>query len=373
MSVVNRTLSDRDDVLAEIASGAADRERHGIDPHEQIELLKLSGLTALTLDRADGGAGAGVVELLDFVIDLARADPVVAHILRAHYWFVEQVRRLPADQVRDRWASRIADGAVFGNATSERTGTAGIQRFSTQLRPIDGGWLLSGEKFYSTGTAFADWVSVAASVHGPHRDQVARIVLPVSRAGVHVIDDWDGIGQHRTGTGSTTFSDVFVTSEDVLELADVDPDRATTRSGTARDGGDDRRGRARIAVGGPRRGRRCGGGFRGGTPRGDRRRTLRAGIPLGSTGQGARRRGRFAGGGGAVRGGRSVVGEPEPQPGPPLAQHPHDHFAQSDVVQSDRARRSIGERNLAAVERLFLTFDVGTSSLGAIPDGTARW
>ncbi|MGC4960845.1 acyl-CoA dehydrogenase [Gordonia sp. DT101] len=231
MTVVTRISADRVDVFAEIAADAAARERAGSDPHEQVRLLAETGFTAITLDD-DTRSGADIVEFFEFLVELARADPIVAHILRAHYWFVEQIRRLPPGPARDRWAAEIRAGAIFGNATSERTGDAGAKAFRTELRPIDGGWLLTGAKFYSTGTAFADWVSVAATVRGGESgDQIARVVLPVDREGIAIVDDWDGIGQHRTGTGSTNLSDVLVTPDDVLAFSDPGSVRPAVNDG----------------------------------------------------------------------------------------------------------------------------------------------
>ena len=225
MTAATRVVADRVTVLAEIAAGAADRERIGENPHAQIRLLADAGLTAFTLDAAHGGGDADVVDFIDFLIDLARADPIVAHILRAHFWFVEQVKRLPDGPVRDRWSSEIAAGKIFGNATSERGGTAGDRRFSTHLRPIDNGWLLSGDKFYSTGTAFSDYVAVQASVNDAYADTIARLVIPIDRTGISIVDDWDGIGQNCTGTGTTQFDDVLVTADDILSI--TEPSSAT--------------------------------------------------------------------------------------------------------------------------------------------------
>jgi alkylation response protein AidB-like acyl-CoA dehydrogenase len=223
MTTATSVPTERNTVLDRIAAGAAERERASIDPRAEVALLSASGLTALTLDREFGGGGASVVELLDFVIDLARADPIVAHILRAHYWFVEQVRRLPAGETKDRWAGEIAAGKIFGNATSERGGVAGAQRFDTRLIESGDGWLLTGAKFYSTGTAFSDVVVVSASLGDDEHPRLAKIALPVDRAGVAIVDDWDGIGQHRTGTGSTVLTDVRVRTADVFEIVDLDP------------------------------------------------------------------------------------------------------------------------------------------------------
>lgn len=202
-------------VLRAIGEGAAERERNGIDPVEQIELLRASGFTSLTLDAEHGGGDADIVALIESVIDLARADPIVAHILRAHFWFVEQIRRLPAGPARERWSAEIAAGKVFGNASSERSGTAGSFDFRTTLTQVDGGWELSGDKFYSTGTAFSDYVA-AQAVLADGSGRIARVIVPTDRRGVRILDDWDGIGQHRTGTGSTRFDRVAVEDGDIL-------------------------------------------------------------------------------------------------------------------------------------------------------------
>jgi len=41
-------------------------------------------------------------------------------------------------------------------------------------------------------------------------------VVPADRAGVRLADDWDGFGQRRTGTGTTTFTCVAVADDEVL-------------------------------------------------------------------------------------------------------------------------------------------------------------
>jgi alkylation response protein AidB-like acyl-CoA dehydrogenase len=52
--------------------------------------------------------------------------------------------------------------------------------------------------------------------------------VPVDRAGVRLTDDWDGFGQRRTNTGTTTFSDVAVAPDEVLSDTPYDADPAPT-------------------------------------------------------------------------------------------------------------------------------------------------
>lgn len=175
----------------------------------------------MTLDSPSGGGDATIVKVIEFIIDLAQADPIVAHILRAHFWFVEQVRRLPEGEAKLRWSAEIAAGKVFGNASSEKSGAAGAQDFHTSIRKVDGVWRLAGRKFYSTGTAFSDFVAAQARIDDGS-GRIARLIVPTDREGVRIVDDWDGIGQHRTGTGTTEFVDVAVDDDEFLAVLDTE-------------------------------------------------------------------------------------------------------------------------------------------------------
>ncbi|GLZ47156.1 acyl-CoA dehydrogenase [Actinomycetospora sp. NBRC 106375] len=203
-------------LLTDIAAGAAERERRDESPFDQVAAVAKAGLGALSLPVDEGGAGASVRELLAFVIDLAESDPIVAHVLRTHYSQVLGFLRLPDPAARHRWLDEVRAGKVFGNAISE-TGpsAAGGHEFDTRLDEADGRLVLNGTKYYSTGTLYADWIAVAARAEG---DRVATVMVPADRAGVAVVDDWDGMGQSRTGTGTTSFTDVAVEPADVLAV-----------------------------------------------------------------------------------------------------------------------------------------------------------
>ena len=114
-----------------------------------------------------GGPGLSVRQLFSAIIDVAHADPIVAHIFRTHFWFVEE-RLRACGPTRRRGlaalaATRSPTGKFFGNAFSEKgTLAVGSLVFNTRLLP-DGRrrFRLNGEKFYSTGTLFSDYLTVA--------------------------------------------------------------------------------------------------------------------------------------------------------------------------------------------------------------------
>jgi alkylation response protein AidB-like acyl-CoA dehydrogenase len=204
-----------DELLARIAAGAKDRDLNDENPFDQVSALKRAGFGTLRLPSELGGAGLTVPQLYSAVIDVARADPIVAHIFRTHFWFTEERLRTAAEPSSLQWLRKVADGKLFGNAFSEKGSNAvGSLVFNTRLLPDPtGGFRLDGEKFYSTGTLFSDYLTVTATTD---HDSVATVVVPADRTGVKLIDDWDGFGQRRTGTGTTVFKNVAVTSDEIL-------------------------------------------------------------------------------------------------------------------------------------------------------------
>lgn len=208
-------------LITAIGEGALERERTGERPFAAIDLIRQERLGALRVPQADGGGGASLRELFATVITLATADVNVAHILRGHFSHVEE--RLRLDEAQRRRVTELAlSGAIVGNASTELGSTpAGAFTWKTQLKPDGNGFLLNGTKFFTTGTLYADYAEVIAS--DPDGATVIALV-PTDRAGVTVLDDWDGMGQRATGTGTATFSDVAVSADEILQFAPPDAD-----------------------------------------------------------------------------------------------------------------------------------------------------
>lgn len=212
-------------LLDEIGRSAAKSKRDGVNPHPAIDLVRQSGLGALRVPIAEGGGGCSVREFFRMFIDMAELDSDIPHILRAHYWFVEERLRSTNPQERARWMERIVRGDIFGNAITEVGGKASVGSFvlQTQLVPGGDGYVLNGTKYYVTGSLYSDWISVVASTP---EGKLASAVIPVDRAGVTLKDDWDGMGQRQTGSGTAIFDNVTVHTDEILhatvENADSD-------------------------------------------------------------------------------------------------------------------------------------------------------
>lgn len=200
-------------VFERIAAGTLEREQQRILPHQQIGWLKEAGFTTLRLPTEFGGDPVSHEHLFRLLTELAEADSNISHLLRSHFSFVETIALQP-HAFRARWFPRVAAGEIFGNAATERGGNA-LGTTATKLRNEDGRWLLKGEKYYTTGSIFADWVVVMASTEGVEGRQYALVRADNKR--VRIVDDWDGFGQPLTGTGTAVFDDVEVDAEDIIQ------------------------------------------------------------------------------------------------------------------------------------------------------------
>lgn len=218
-------------LLAEIADGARSREREGRAPYDLIDRVRQTRLGALRIPRDEGGAGATNREFFATLIALGAADANVAHILRAHFWFVEQRLVTQDPDVRARWLGEVAGGSIFGNATSEIGGTRAVGEyvFDTTITREGDGYRVDGAKYYSTGSLYADKLAVYGTIVA--EDRLAVAILPVDREGVTLEDDWDGIGQRLTGTGTTLLDGPRAADDEVVLLPSKDDEPRPSTEG----------------------------------------------------------------------------------------------------------------------------------------------
>ena len=212
-------------VFAEIAAGALQRELDDTLPVEPVALLKQAGFGALRVPSQYGGYGASWPEVTQLWIELAAADSNLPQALRGHFALAEDRRwqhRRGLDQ--REWFERFVAGEIAGNAWSE-IGSTSIDTQQTVLVP-DGkdGYRLDGTKYYTTGSIFAEWADVYGRRRRPgHEDDFVIAIVDTRSLGVVVTDDWDGFGQRGTGSGTTTFTDVWVPASRVVPFAERFP------------------------------------------------------------------------------------------------------------------------------------------------------
>src|SRR3569623_2131188 len=205
-------------VFARIAEGAVHRERHRELAYEPVQWLREAGYMKLRVPKQYGGEGVSLSEFLALVTRLGEADSNLPQILRVHGGCIESRREYGDDPLRDRWLTRVAQGQIIGGAVAERTA---VTNNSLRLTQSAGAWHLDGEKYYTTGTLYADWVDVTA--YDGQSD--VRVLVAADTPGLKRIDDWDGYGQRLTGSGTARFNHVPVARENVYRRYDASSPR----------------------------------------------------------------------------------------------------------------------------------------------------
>lgn len=200
-------------IFEKIKNGVKQREQQHILPTEALQWLKDAGFTRLRLPESYHGFNATIPELFGLLIELAQADANLPQALRVHFGFIEDLLVAPESAFKQLWLERIGRGETVGSAWSEG-GRESIHAFHTALSQTpDGRVVLNGQKYYTTGSLYADWIDVGIT---DLAGESASILIPRHAQGVEIIDDWNGFGQVLTASGTTIFKDVEVNPDDVL-------------------------------------------------------------------------------------------------------------------------------------------------------------
>ncbi|ANS62757.1 acyl-CoA dehydrogenase [Streptomyces lincolnensis] len=204
---VARALAD------EFRATASERDAERRLPHEEVDRLSASGLLAVTVPAEHGGADVRQETLAEIFRLLASADASLAQIPQSHFVYVNVIRRQGTPRQQEFFHSEVLAGRRFGNAQSE-AGTRHVQDIRTRLTPRpDGSHTLTGVKHYATGALFADWIPVLARAED---DTLHVAYVPRDAPGLTVIDDWDGMGQRTTASGTVRLDGVHVPADRVL-------------------------------------------------------------------------------------------------------------------------------------------------------------
>lgn len=208
------------------ALGAAARDANRELPHAEVRALKRSGLLTLSVPAAYGGIDAPATVLAEVFRLLAHADPSLAQIPHSHFTFSEALRQQGTHDQKAFFYSQILDGALLANAQAER-GPHTVDVDTTMLVPAGSDFVLSGRKFYSTGALFADWIVVRASLSDcdgatPTRGTPKAVAfVPRGVAGLEIVDDWDGMGQRTTASGTVILDAVRVPAAHVVPYTPI--------------------------------------------------------------------------------------------------------------------------------------------------------
>jgi alkylation response protein AidB-like acyl-CoA dehydrogenase len=225
LSSVDEALAAARAVAADIAVGAVERELSGQRPERELGRVAESGLLGILVPAEFGGPELPLSTPVEVLRILSVGDSAVGQLLLAHYVLSAVLRGLgdkgPAPQLyRD-----VLGGAQLGNATVERGTRTSAERLTTVRRGPNDDWVLTGKKFYATGSLGAAWIAVAARIEGTEPSHSATAFVRPSDPGVTLnLDKWSAFGQRGTASGEVILDQVAVSDAFVVDDGpDLDP------------------------------------------------------------------------------------------------------------------------------------------------------
>ena len=210
-----RILSYVPELADALRGQVVEREHKRELPFWAFERVREHGLGTLLVPADLGGPGGTLEDVVQLLVQLAEADSNVPHALRLHFNLTALWRTTPLNDFNRRQIDRVLAGKLFGGASTE-AGTAKPGIITTPLVIQGDHYRLNGRKYYATGTAYADYASISVLNES---DKPVTVVLPLDRPGLEVLDDWDGMGQRLTASGSLVFRNVRVYADEVLHAA----------------------------------------------------------------------------------------------------------------------------------------------------------
>ncbi len=200
--------------LAEVARGqAARRDRQRKLPWAEIEQFTRSGLGSITIAREYGGPQVSFVTVAEVFAIISAADPALGQIPQNQFGILQLLQGTATERQKKQLFQSVLEGWRIGNAGPER-GTKNTLELKTRITADGDGFVISGQKFYSTGALFAHWVAVKAI-----NDEGRQVMAFVRRGtpGLRIVDDWSGFGQRTTASGTVLLDKVRVEAEDVVD------------------------------------------------------------------------------------------------------------------------------------------------------------
>ncbi|WP_336935533.1 SfnB family sulfur acquisition oxidoreductase [Acinetobacter soli] len=182
------------------------RDQQRILPYEAIEHLSQKGLGGIRIPERYGGAFVSNKTLAQVFRILSKADSNVGQIPQNQISLLNLIDLMGNEEQKKRVFGEILAGKRLANGGPERQ-SKDSKTVHTTLIQNGEVWVLNGEKFYSTGSIFADWLAIKALHPEGH---VVLVLVDRFTNGIEIEDDWNGFGQRTTASGTIKLNQVHI-------------------------------------------------------------------------------------------------------------------------------------------------------------------
>jgi alkylation response protein AidB-like acyl-CoA dehydrogenase len=190
----------------------------GFEAHREWEhKLHDGGWAVVSWPEQYGGKSASLVEWLIFEEEYYRVGAPRRVGQNGIFLLAPTIFEFGTEEQQQRHLPRMAHGDdIWAQAWSEPGAGSDLAAIRSTATKVDGGWVLNGQKTWSTRAVFADWAFglFRSDPEAPRHSGLTYYLFPLSSEGVTVrpIRQLDG----EAGFAEVFCDDVFVPDRDVL-------------------------------------------------------------------------------------------------------------------------------------------------------------
>jgi alkylation response protein AidB-like acyl-CoA dehydrogenase len=210
------------EITAELTKTAATLDRDGSFPHENFALLRRHGIVGLQAARDLAGDPLDLPQARSIIAAIARGEPSTALVLIMTWLFTLQAARNPhwPLALRQHVLQDIAVNGSLANALRVEPALGTPVRGGlpdTTAKRVQGGWLISGQKLYSTGIPALSWLGVWGRTDDAE-PLVGTFLVPCNAPGVSIVETWDQLGMRASGSHDAILENVFIPEEYAVDI-----------------------------------------------------------------------------------------------------------------------------------------------------------
>ncbi len=177
------------------------------------------GLHGITVSEGDGGLGLGYLEHVIACEEVSRASASVGLSYGAHSNLcINQIARWATPEQKAKYLPGLISGDHVGSLAMSETG-AGSDVVSMRLRAdrVDGGFRLTGTKFWITNAPYAQTLVVYAKTEPDAGSKgITAFLIEKGFAGFSIGQKIDKLGMRGSPTAELVFQDCFVPEDNIM-------------------------------------------------------------------------------------------------------------------------------------------------------------
>ncbi|MEI8302532.1 MAG: acyl-CoA dehydrogenase family protein [Burkholderiales bacterium] len=209
----------RDYVRAEVAPGAAERDRDSRFPREALRGLAALGCYGIAVPTEWGGAGLDYVSLALAIEEIAAGDGAVSTIISVNNCPVCSILMSWGNEAqKQQWLVPLASGQMLGAfcLTEPHVGSDASGLTTTARRDGDH-WVINGVKQFITSGSTADVAIVmAVTDKAAGKRGISAFLVPTATPGYQVARLESKTGQHCSDTAQIVFENCRVPAASLL-------------------------------------------------------------------------------------------------------------------------------------------------------------